>query len=203
MEHFKGLSNKFFIALMFCLFLVLTTSGQRKHIIVSHEFKEFNELINKAGIVFTMPEGFKEIKPLNTDETSFDYGITIPGVEFEIWFDIRPYKQSQIEAYRTSTNPDSVYINWGKAQAAAFSADNNFYTRTIRAENLADYNADWGRTYFMALNDSPYTRHYKYALLITLQKDHTGTIIAECLTNERGPDFFQNINKARNCIKFK
>lgn len=202
MEQLRGLLYKLVIIVAGCLFFVVSVSAQRKNRF-DHEFGEFNELANRAGVVFTMPDGFKEIRPLNSDETSFVYGITIPGDEFEIWFDIRPFKASQIAGYRTSTNPDSVYVNWGKNQAAAFSADDNYLARNLPESTLTDYNADWGKSYFIALNDSPYTRHYRYALLITLQKNHTGTIIAVCLTNDRGADFFQNINKARNCIRFK
>jgi hypothetical protein len=49
----------------------------------------------------------------------------------------------------------------------------------------------------------PITKHYKYALLITLQKAQTGTILAICFANEKGPEFFKNMGLAKNCIKFK
>lgn len=185
-----------------CLFAMLSTALAQKPL-SEREVKEFNLKLSRAGIVFSMPEGFVSIRPISTDETSFDYGITIPGSDFEIWFNVRPYKDSEIAGYRTATIPDSVYIEWGRARAAAFSADNNYYARNLSPTVLEQYNADWGKSYFLALNDSPSTRHYKYALLITLQKNHTGTIMAVCLTNTRGPEFFKNINRARNCIKFK
>ena len=60
-----------------------------------------------------------------------------------------------------------------------------------------------GKTYLLNLLDMPETKHYKYALLITLQKGHVGTIIAVCFANEKGAEFFKNINKASKCLKFK
>ena len=49
----------------------------------------------------------------------------------------------------------------------------------------------------------PATKRYKYALLITLQKNHTGIILAVCFTNEKGPEFFKNLDRASSCMKFK
>jgi hypothetical protein len=53
------------------------------------------------------------------------------------------------------------------------------------------------------LLDFPATKHYKYALLIALQRNHTGTIMAVCFTNDKGPEFFKNVDRASNCLKFK
>ncbi|MEB0302593.1 hypothetical protein, partial [Mucilaginibacter sp. 5C4] len=88
-------------------------------------------------------------------------------------------------------------------QAQAFTGDNNYLMRNIPPKYLAKYNGDAGRTYLLNLPDEQVTKHYKYALLLTLQKDHTGTILAVCFSNEKGPEFFKDIDKASSCIKFK
>jgi hypothetical protein len=173
--------------------------AQNKYSQVDRQMKEFSRLATEANIAFTLPDGFKEVSPISNEDVSYDYGITLPGQEFEIWFEVKPYKQ--ISKYYA--NADSAYINIGKEQVSVFSADNAYFTRNLNDRILAQYNADAGKSFLVNLSDSPVTRHYKYALIITLQKDHTGTILAVCLTNDKGPEFFKYIDKARNCIKFK
>jgi hypothetical protein len=174
-------------------------NAQNKYSQVDRQMKEFSRLVTEANITFTLPEGFKEVSPINNEDVSYDYGITMPGQEFEIWFEVKPYKQ--ISKYYA--NADSAYINIGKEQVSVFSADNAYFARNLNDRILAQYNADEGKSYLVNLSDSPVTRHYKYALIITLQKDHIGTILAICLTNDKGPEFFKYIDKARTCIKFK
>lgn len=173
--------------------------AQNKYSQVDRQLKDFGRLATEANIAFTLPEGFKEVSPISNEDVSYDYGITLPGQEFEIWFEVKPYKQ--ISKYYN--NADSAYINIGKEQVSVFSADNAYFTRNLDDRILAQYNADAGKSFLVNLSDSPVTRHYKYALIITLQKDHTGTILAVCLTNDKGPEFFKYIDKARNCIKFR
>lgn len=91
----------------------------------------------------------------------------------------------------------------GSSLARTFSGENQFDVRTIPSKVLKRYNADAGKSYLLSLQDFDQTKHYKYALLITLQKNHTGTIMAVCFTNDKGPEFFKNIDKASYCVKFK
>ncbi|GAB3913859.1 hypothetical protein GCM10028826_27000 [Mucilaginibacter boryungensis] len=158
----------------------------------SHEYKSFSKIASRSNVTFTLPEGFKEL-PVSGDNI-FNYGMTIPGEDFEIWLKVTP---------QTDNTSDSLYVEMGKAEAKLLAGDNHYYTHGMPERVLTDYNADAGRSYFIYLSDSPATKHYKFALLITLQKNSKGTIMALCMTNDKGPDFFKNINKARNCIRFK
>lgn len=190
--------KQFYVAM--CLLICsYAADAQNKYSQVDRQMRAFYRLANEANITFTLPEGFKEVAPVNNEDVTYDYGITLPGEEFEIWFEVRPYKQIN----KNYANPDSAYINIAKEQVSVFSADNAYFARNLDDRILAQYNADEGKSYLVNLSDSPVTRHYKYALIITLQKDHTGTILAICLTNDKGPEFFKYIDKARNCIKFK
>ncbi|QKJ28942.1 hypothetical protein HQ865_03960 [Mucilaginibacter mali] len=159
----------------------------------SREFRNFNKVATRANVAVVIPDGFKEID-VKSDNPAFDYGITIPDQGFEIWLKVMP---------QTESTPDSVYLEIGRAQARQLAGDNEYLVRGMPERVLNDYNADAGKTYFFNLPDAAATKRYKFALLITLQKSHKGTIMAVCLTNDKGPDFFRNINRARNCIKFK
>jgi len=182
-------------------------SGKRHS---SGQLKDFNQLAAEANIVFTFPKGLKEIAVPDNEDFSFDYAMELPGREFEVWFQVRSLKTDWVnyelyhsDANKQTENPDSLYNKNGRAQAITFTGDQNFISRNIPSDILARYNASAGKTYLLNLQDTPETKHYKYALLITLEKDHTGTIIAVCFTNDKGPEFFKNISKVSKCLKFK
>jgi len=200
------------VMLTLCLAPVFAQSKhkQQKPITGSKQFIEFNKLATDAGVIFTFPKGFRETKAPDNEDFSFDYAMELPGQDFEIWFQVKSQKEnwaSFIKAQNNQnaqlTNPDSLYTGIGQATATALTGDKDYFVRVIPPDMLTRYNADAGKSYLLTLLDLSATRHYKYALLITLQKNHTGTILAICFTNEKDPEFFKNINLASNCLKFK
>jgi hypothetical protein len=201
------------------LLWVVTAISQVKHKAVtkkpaakrpeSTQLKDFKHLAVNANVVFVFPPGLKEIPALNNEDFSFDYAMELPGREFEVWFQVKSQKADWLNYERLKNdpkqemaNPDSSYNEIGNAQAKAFT-DEEIHVTKIPPDILARYNADAGKTFLLNLRDLPETNHYKYALLITLQKFHTSTIVAICLGNEKGAEFFKNINKVSKCLKFK
>jgi len=171
----------------------------------SAQLQEFSKILATANVTFTFPKGFREIQAVNNENFSFDYAMEIPGKEFEIWFQVKSLKQNwkSLERYHEQENPDSSYLQIAKAQATNFTGEQEKLVRAIPANVLARYRADAGKSYLLNLLDMPETKSYKYALLIMLQRNHTGTIMAVCFTNEKDPEFFRNIDRASNCLKFK
>ncbi|WP_374948289.1 hypothetical protein [Mucilaginibacter sp.] len=176
----------------------------------SDQLTSFLQNTAQANVAFNFPPGFKEIKAPDNEDYSFDYAMELPGQEFEIWLQVRSQKENYA-SYQNSldnrntrqANPDSVYIGLGNAHAIAFSGSRDLKARNIPYNIAARYNADAGKSYLLTLPDLAVTKHYKYALLVTLQKDRTGTIMAVCFGNEKGPEFFKNMDRASNCVKFK
>jgi len=177
---------------------------------VSVQYTAFVKEANGAGVSLKFPGHFKELPAVNNENFTFDYAMTIPGQDFEVWFQVHSLKQNwssyeQVKNItgKTLANPDSTYLEVAKALATALSDDSRFFIRALPVRLLQLYNADAGWTYLLNLADLPETGHYKYALLTAVQKDHIGYVITVCLTNEKGPEFFKNINQARDCIKFR
>jgi hypothetical protein len=209
----KTILEQLSIAAMLLVFAT-PVSAQVRHAItnsapsvVSPQLNEFYHLAAQANITFLFPQEFIEIKAPNNEYFSFDYAMKLPDMDFELWFQLKSDKENWKSYVRTRNhllvNPDSLYSSAGKALAITFTGGKNYFTRTIPPRVLTRYNADAGKSYLLTLLDMPETSHYKYALLITLHKNHTGTITAMCFTNEKGPEFFKNIEKAENCLKFK
>jgi hypothetical protein len=176
----------------------------------SKQLKKFLKLAGEANVAYIAPEGFKEIKPMQNDTLSFDYALELPGEEFEVWFQVssqrrvlESFARVVSDTIRTNEHPDSLYNHTGLALADKLSGGQSCFTTIIPPDYLARYNADEGKTYLLDLADANETRHYKYALLITLHKDRVGTIVAICFGNEKGSGFFKNIFKASRALKFK
>lgn len=196
--------TRFILAmLLVCAASVVVAQGTRLD--NSQQFKTFDKALNKSGIAFTFPEGFKEIKAVNNREFKFNYALELPGKDFEIWLRVNSLKDNKAllsDNYKRM-NVDSAYSFIIQQQALAFSNDNDWLTRPIPNFILNRYNADVGKTYLVNLKDSPITKHYKYALMIVLAKFNTGSVFAVSLTNDKGPEFFKNMFQASNCLKFK
>lgn len=176
----------------------------------SKQLRNFIKLAGEANVAYIAPEGFKEIKPVKNDTLSFDYALELPGEDFEVWFEVRSqrrvlesFARSVSDTIRANEHPDSLYNHTGLILADKLSGGQSCFTTIIPPDYLARYNADEGKTYLLDLADANETRHYKYALLITLHKDRVGTIVAICFGNEKGSGFFKNIFKASRALKFK
>jgi hypothetical protein len=177
---------------------------------VSNQLRDFYKRTNDAGVVFMFPPEFKEVSIPNEEDFSFDYAMELPDSEFEIWFQVKPQKDNWVnyqryknDPARKIANPDLLYISMAHAQAVALKGEEPYFSRSIAKDVLKRYNADAGRSFLLNLNDAHETKHYRYALLLTLQKNHVGTILAICFTNEKNADFFKKVNRMSRYIKFK
>lgn len=213
LRQFKHLFTTLILVLVFAQLPAQTKQGALvplEHTASRSRLKQFKKLAAQAGVKFTFPRGFREVKAPDNEDFSFDYGMALPGQDFEIWLlvlsereDWASYERTLDKKGQQLENPDSVYIDLGKATATAFTGDQNYFVKNIPPDVLARYNADAGKSYLLTLLDMRATKHYKYALLITLQKNHTGTILAVCFTNDKGPEFYKNMYAASHSLVFK
>jgi hypothetical protein len=172
--------------------------------------KDFYQLIKEANLDFTPAAGFREVKAVNNEDFSFDYAMETANKSFEVWLQVRSQKQNWVSYEKAKSeknielaNPDSMYIDISKAAAITLSGGPNYLERNVAPDILERYNADAGKSYLLNLLDSPITGHYKYALILSLQKNHTGTLMAVFFTNDKDPDFYKLVYRAGHCLKFK
>jgi hypothetical protein len=200
---------KQFILTAVFLCIVLPAIAQRRHKIVTSQRNDFYQLLKDAGLNFTFPHGFKEIKAINNEYFSFDYAMEKPGDNFEVWLQIKSQKQNwksyvkDQESGKTDlANPDSMYRDMGRAAAIALSGGTNFFERSLPYDIAERYGADAGRSYLVTLLDMDISKHYKYALVVAAQKNHAGTIVLVFLTNYKDADFYRNISIIGHSFKF-
>jgi hypothetical protein len=168
--------------------------------------KNLKKLLARINASFTMPDGFVEIPPLNNDKTNYQYAMQVPNEDFEVRIQVNDNRKESRKWERGNTtektNPDSLYSKIVADQISGIS-DGDRFNRPIPQRILQNYNADVGQSCFFSLADSAFTKHYQYALLVIIQKNHYGSITILCLGNDRGPKFFRKINKLRNLLRFK
>jgi len=196
-----------FTALLLSLSLPL--KAQKKQVVPASR-KDLYDLLDDAGLRLTLPYGFKEIPPLNNEDFSFDYAMQLPGKGFEMWVQVKSQKQNWVSYENAKNdkktelaNPDSMYLDLGRANAIALSGNKNCTARNLPPDVLARYNADAGKSYLLDLLNMQVTHHYRYALLISLQKNHTGTLIAIYFTNQKDADFYKYVNRAGYSFRFR
>ncbi|SDT61977.1 hypothetical protein SAMN05216490_4373 [Mucilaginibacter mallensis] len=187
----------------------LPVFAQTKRHGINSQHKDFYQLLRDANLTFKLPSGCKEISPVNNEYFSFDFAMEIPGKDFEMWLQVKSqrqnwnsYEHSQYNKERELANPDSMYKEISQAIAISLSGDTSYLVRNMPPDILARYNADAGKSYLVNLLNMRVTKHYKYALIIALQQNHTGTLVAVYFTNEKDPDFYKDVNRAGSCLKF-
>ncbi|MBS1504973.1 MAG: hypothetical protein JST32_23135 [Bacteroidetes bacterium] len=177
---------------------------------VSKQLSDFYRITAESGVQFIFPVEFRERRIPNNEDFSFDYAMEMPGREFEVWFQVRSqrrdwpvYELSKNDPTKQLENPDASYVKMGQATASALSEDKDFAPRIIHRDVLMRYHATAGKSYLVSLPDLDETKHYKYALILALQRDHIGRILVVCFTNNKNPDFFKHVNGISRYIRFK
>jgi hypothetical protein len=172
------------------------------------QLKSFQQTLAALNAQFAFPKDFKEIKTVRGADLDVDYAIELPNDDFQVWFMARNQQQRtkskvfEDNAKAPNSSSDSLYKSVSTATALALAGKNNFTDKVLPAELLALYHADEGQSYLLNLYNAPVTNHYKYGLLICLQKNGAGSISMLFLGNDNGPEFYKKVNKACYAVRF-
>ena len=194
------------------IFMLLFSSGLIVHGQSVQNFpqlKSFQQNLSGINVQFAFPRDFKEIKTLHTTDLDIDYAIELPNENFQVWFMVKNLQQQRAKlkvfedaSKAAANNPDSLYKPIATATAITLAGKNNYTVKVLPPEALALFNAGQGQSYLLNLYDTPVTNRCKYGLLICLQKHGSGSVSMLFLSNDNGPDFYKNVNKACYSVRF-
>ena len=173
------------------------------------QLKTFQQALAGLNAQFAFPKDFREIKTVRNADLDVDYAIELPDGNFQVWFIAKNPQQQRArlkvfedDSKTANTHPDSLYKVVSTTTANTLAGKNNYTTKVLPSEMLALFKADAGQSYLLNLYNSAVTNHCKYGLLICLQKNGTGNISMLFLSNDNGPDFYKNVNKACYSLRF-
>lgn len=173
------------------------------------QLKSFQQNLAGINVQFAFPREFKEIKTVHTTDLDIDYAMELPSENFQVWFMVRNLQQQHAKAKvfedaskMAADNPDSLYKSFAKTTAIALAGKDNYTVKVLPPEALALFRANNGQSYLLSLYNTPITNHYKYGLLICLQKHGAGSVSMLFLSNDNGPGFYKNVNRACYSVRF-
>ncbi len=173
------------------------------------QLKSFQQNLATLNVQFALPRDFKEIKTVHTADLDVDYAMELPNENFQVWFMVKNLQQqrARLKVFEDASKaaistPDSLYKPIATATAIALAGKNNYTVKALPPEALALFNANEGQSYLLSLYNTPITNRCKYGLLICLQKHGAGSISMLFLSNDNGPDFYKNVNKACYSVRF-
>jgi len=194
--------------LFFVLLLITCTIGNTQVVQPSSQLKTFQQILLATNLQFTFPKDFKEIKALHQAEMDVDYAMELPDDNFKVWYIVKNLQQrnklkvSESDPKTVLAHPDSLYRSVYLSTATTLAGKDNYTSKNLPQEVLDLFHADRGQSCLLNLYNAPLTEHYKYGLLISLQKDGTGCIAMLFLSNDNGPDFYKKVNKAYYSVRF-
>jgi len=186
-------------------------AGYTQSLSASTQFKTFQQALAETNLQFVIPKNFKEIEPIQTAtaDVNVDYAVMLPQSNFQVWFKVKNiaqeearFKASDGDAKLSLANPDSLYSFKSLSTAIKLAGKGNFTYKSLPQNVLDSFHADAGCSYQLNLRDMPETNHYKYGLLISLQKNTSGYILMLFLGNENGPAFYKKVNMAYYSVRF-
>ena len=168
MKHFLGL----------LLGLILLTNFT-----ISDLPKEFVELLDRAKMKFTEPNGYKRNDPIENEQMNYELAYKHSNKRFEVRYAIRPMDNllKEYNAREKNKNKGDINIHPNKWYKNVFEAT----ILNISGGQLPEYsifdkeavkkefNADWGATVGVTVGKE-FGQDYKYCLVVFIHKDNLG-----------------------------
>ncbi len=159
------------------LFLILTSFKSDKLP------KTFQKLLDRAGMMFEMPEGFEETKPIDNVQMNYEYALKIPGKKLEVRYAVRPMDNfmKEYEEFQENKKEGDMMISPNKLynslmQATLMNISGGQLPQIDPFDKDAvkeEFNADWGATAFVPL-EKEFGQDYQFCLMVALHKDNLG-----------------------------
>ncbi|MDX2360678.1 MAG: hypothetical protein QNK23_07715 [Crocinitomicaceae bacterium] len=185
------------------LLLTFASYGQRGAL------KKFMKLVDQAGMVFTMPEGFKVVDIKENRDLSYHFAIMNEEETTEVRYTIWPlddflkeYEESLKDTNRMMLEPNRLYKSMIMANAMNMTNGQlpeieSFPPSAVKKE----FNADDGGTCVFEF-DCQFGEGYKIGQFIYLHKDDVTDAIVTYMSNDINVHL-KEMQKAFHSLKFK
>lgn len=171
--------------------------------------KEFTALADSMGLVFKMPEGFKETVVKDNQDLSYDFAICDKDTVFEVRYTIWPlaplwadYRKCKAEPGCMMVNPDNIYIGRAQANVINMTAGHSqnvsaFPTPAVKRE----FNADAGGSSFFELHCG-FGKGYQYGQMVYLHRNGVADVIITYMSNDKSMHETL-MNRSFHALKYK
>lgn len=149
----------------------------------NHPPKDFTDLLERAGMMFQMPQGLIECATIENRQMNYEFALKHQNKKFEVRYAIRPLSQL-IRDYKEkekSKKPGEIVINPNTFYNSLFQATVLNISGGVlpkfsifdKASVKNDFNADWGATTFVKVGKE-FGQEYNYCMVVTIHKDDLG-----------------------------
>lgn len=192
-----------FSLLSFLIFLTLSVTSQT----------EFEELLNKHQLEFTMPDGFEEVPVKENPDMYYNYAMKLIGQQFEVRYTImslrkmcEDYKDSKNDSTRMMIDPNKLHKSMVIANILNISQINMakdpipqiapFPPKSVKEE----FGCEYGGTAFFKVN-STFSIGYKYCSFVVLHKENVADVYISFL-GKKGKKIPEFMLKAFYALRF-
>lgn len=166
----------------------------------------FDELLEKANMEFSVPEGLVEVPPFKNDAMNWERSYQNRKGTFEIRYAIRPFDQA-MNQYRergqigrpAGSDPYSFNKDTFESIVANTTSTSRTRSREFAKPSVQkEFNADWGATSTYPLNET-FGKAHSHCLLVTIHKKGAGEAYIFFMGEDRAQvetemaDYFHNL----------
>lgn len=159
------------LSFIFYLLYVIPSSGQNNEVDTTI-YLTFAELLDSAGMTFTAPQGYKEIKPVHNRQMNYEKAYKHPRKKMEIRYAIRLHQYQFFEQMFMVT-----VLNISGGQLPEHTSFNPDAARE-------EFGADGGATVFVSLGEE-FGMGYKYCLFVYIYKAGVGDAYLFFMANDK------------------
>jgi len=158
---------------------------------------EFEELLNKHLLQFTMPEGFQEVAVKENPDMYYNFAMKLIGEEFEVRYTImslrkmcEDYKNTKNDSTRMMIDPNKLHKSMVIANILNISQIDMakepipqitpFSPKAVKEE----FGCEYGGSTFFKVN-STFSIGYKYCSFVVLHKDNVADVYISFLGKKK------------------
>jgi hypothetical protein len=173
--------------------------------------RQFEELLIRGKMAFTMPRGFFDTKVVANKQMNYEYALEYPDKNFELRLAIRPLDEL-LKQYKAdlknkkksdaAVDPNTIYEATFQAIVMNISGGHQSEITTFRKDEVSiEYNADWGATTMVEVG-SEFGPNYKYCIIIALHKNNVADAYYFFLAGNKEA-YTYLMQPAAYCLRFK